>query len=116
MFASEFHPLAEISRSLKLDAAGFEIQQLASGHGAVVDLDRFSIERFATTGPIDESVHGTAHNDASRFTFDVTSVDGTTPRRELVRDVALIAGAPNAAKFESMLEHNHERRGETRPL
>jgi asparagine synthetase B (glutamine-hydrolysing) len=109
-FASEYHPLSELARKLRIDLAGaFEIEQVAAEAGMVVGIDQFGLERF-TAGDHSEAESGTEGSQTrSSWNFDVSTVVGTEPQRELVRDVALIAKAPNAAKFERLLEHNHDR-------
>jgi glucosamine--fructose-6-phosphate aminotransferase (isomerizing) len=109
-FASEYHPLSELARKLNIDTAErFEIRQLATGHGVIVGLDPFSTERFAARDHIDRVADTSASEVRTQYRFEVATVDGSGPKRELVRDVALIAKAPNAAKFERLLEHNHDR-------
>ena len=109
-FASEYHPLATLARNMKIDLAGpFVLQQVTSGSGVIVSFERFALERFLTRDHIDIESRGDKNDVPLRCAFDVRAVDGKGPQKELVRDVALIAEAANAAKFERLLEHNHER-------
>ena len=109
-FASEYHPLAELARRLKIQPGGAcELRQVAAGTGVVVNIANFSVDRFSAADHLESAPLNEAGKQQPNWRFDVSTVCGTEPRRELVRDVALIASAPNAAKYERLLEHNHER-------
>ena len=109
-FASESHPLAVLARELKLKMSGpCDLRQVPPGNGLIVNLERFAIEPFVTRDHIDVESHREMPKTRPRCVFDISSVGGEGPRKELVRDVALIARAADAAKFERLLEHNHQR-------
>jgi hypothetical protein len=114
-FASEYHPLAQLARKLGIEAGGtFELKQVAAGTGLIVEIADFSIMRFSAGDHVDAAPQPVGDARQRDWRFDVSVIGGTEPRRELVRDVAMIAMAPNAAKFEQLLEHNHERIAELR--
>ncbi len=109
-FASEYYPLAVLARKMKIGEAGpYVQQQVATGNGVIVNLERFALKPFATRDHIDLESHGETSKVRPQCTFNVSRVGGSGPERELVRDVGLIAKAASAAKFERLLEHNHER-------
>jgi asparagine synthetase B (glutamine-hydrolysing) len=114
-FASEYHPLAELVRKMDFrPGGGYEIQQVAAGTGIVVDIGEFALERFSVHEHVNSDRGTEALEPQQKWSIEVSSIDGTEPKKELVRDVALIAKAPDAAKFERLLEHNHDRVAELR--
>jgi glutamine---fructose-6-phosphate transaminase (isomerizing) len=109
-FASEYYPLAALARKMGIDLADrYVLKQVVTGSGVVVNLERFGAEPFATEDHINLECTIETSETQPGFTFDVSTVSGTSPAKELVRDVAMIAKAADAAKFEQFLEHNHER-------
>ena len=109
-FASEYHPLAVLARKMKIDLEGPNVlQQVVTGSGVIIDLEHFAVEPFASRDNIGREPCGEKSEAPPRCTFDVSTVAGTGPQKELVRDVALIAKAADAGKFERLLEDNHER-------
>jgi hypothetical protein len=108
-FASEAHPLhlvlAALSKELR---RGLEIRQLSSRTGLVLSFDGFGIEWFDFHRGGERK--GRAHPpDGKRFTIEEQAISNGRDRKALVRDVALIARAPEALQQERLLEHNHER-------
>lgn len=109
LFASEYYPLKVVAQQ-QPDMVGPEpsIQQLESGSGIILDLTRLVSQRFITaaTRPATNGSAGSAPPGAS---ITVTPVANGSRQLDLVPDVALIARAPEADRFEAMLEFNHER-------
>lgn len=109
-FASEYYPLSLLARRLGLDSDGpYRLQQVATGSGLKLDFDGFALEPFSAQDCLDREPDGKASKAPLHYKIDVSAIKGGGPKKELVRDVALIARAADATKFEKMLEHNHER-------
>ncbi|MDJ0940757.1 MAG: hypothetical protein QNJ00_13430 [Woeseiaceae bacterium] len=108
-FASEYFPLASLARRINIDIErDFALRQLPSRNGLLVNLANFNLERFTFA---DASSTASGNQPSGNWTIAVEGIEGNEPERELVRDVALIAQAADASRFEKMLERNVEKIG-----
>ena len=106
-FASEYHPLKVLAEQLSLDTSqGYKLSQVTSRTGLLVFLDKLSISHFDALR--DENARPTSVADA-KTSIRVRNISDGRSQLELVRDVADIARAAEAAKFESLLEYHHDR-------
>ncbi len=106
-FASEYHPLKVLAERLGLDTTGkYQLRQVTGGTGLICSLDGFLIRRFDAHGR--EGAGSAAAFDADTR-IKVHPISDGRPQLELVRDVADIARAPEAQRYEAMLEHHHDR-------
>ena len=106
-FASESFPLKVLVERFQLEEAqGYILRQLKSHTGIVYYLDDFLMQSFDMCGE-DISSPMISTNDGSRI--KVHQISDGKPQLELVSDVSVIAKAPEAKRYEAMLEYNHER-------
>jgi hypothetical protein len=108
-FASEYNPLQVLARKMKLDTGStFTTRQLTKDHSVILKFDPFEISNIENKNrPSD--LPERQGNIRKGYSIQIKSVSSNKPQLELVSDVALIAIAPEAAKFEAMLEFNHDR-------
>ncbi len=107
-FASEFFPLRALAERTTLRTnPEVAIGPVECGSGVIVNLESLDVTTFRTRD------HRNAHPalDHVPVPGSITVLPVVDGRRqpELVRDVALIAGAADAKRFERMLECNHDR-------
>ena len=107
-FASERWFLEEMARSVGLEKWGtFQVSPVPSGHGLVLHLDAFRVERFALTdGGRKGAPAGPA---APRFHCSTGHVSDGRPEQPLILDPAGIAGLPCASQEAAILEDNSAR-------
>jgi glutamine---fructose-6-phosphate transaminase (isomerizing) len=109
-FASEYYPLRVLGERMKLDVGGkYRIEQLEAGTGVTLEGGGFPILRFVSGEHRDDTPRCTNGRKEVDSQISVTSVGDGKPQSELVKDVALIARAPEAPRLEAMLEFNEER-------
>ena len=108
MFASEEHPLRVVADKLGLSSAEYPVGPLGNWSGLVVGLDDFTLQTFSYRAPDAAALPG-ARDDAPVLAIEVEPVDGGRGQLELVKDVAQIAVAPEAAANERLLEYHAER-------
>ena len=109
MFASQVYPLkVVVERTGGLLADGYRIAQLPCGSGVILDLATFGLERFVAAEHREDRArrNGRPHGAEA---IRVTHVSDGRLQPELVSDVAVIARAAEARRFEAMLEYDHER-------
>ncbi len=107
-FASESYFLREMAKAIGLDGNDrFEIHQVASGKGLVLDLDHFTLHPFSFSDEIRRAPTPVENKRA----YDVVTCalsDGR-PQRELILDPSVIANNPAAQAQSSLLEFNDDR-------
>ncbi len=109
-FASEYYPLRVLGERMKLDVGGkFHIEQLETGTGVTLEGEGFPISRFVSREHRDDAPRCASGRKEKDPQISVTSVGDGKPQPELVKDVALIARAPEARRLEAMLEFNEGR-------
>lgn len=111
LFASELYPLKYVAERMSIDLqAGYRIHQVDNRSGIMLDLASFGVERFATADHCQAPPAGrVGGGDRPAETIRVTPVADGGLQSELVSDVAIIARAPEAARYEAMLEFERER-------
>ena len=108
-FASESYPLRLVLKRLSSELGdGLEIRQLTSRTGLVLTFDDFRMEWFDFSRAHERS-SATPVPNGNRFSIEERSISNGQNRKTLVRDVALIARAPEALEQERMLEYNQDR-------
>jgi hypothetical protein len=108
-FASENYPLRLLSKRLSNEAReDLEIRQVRSRSGLILTFDGFGIEWFDFAHARNGS-SGTTVPTGNRLSIEERSISSGENRKTLVRDVALIARAPEAVQQQRILEHNRER-------
>ena len=106
-FASEYYPLASAAERFGLsNDDGYRVEQVSARSGLVIGLDEFDLASFEFDGE-DNAASWPERREG--HAIEVQSVQGVEPQKELVRDVAEIAAAPDARHFEKMLESNGDR-------
>lgn len=109
-FASEYYALRVLAERIKLDVGGaYHIEQLETGTGIALKGGSFPVSRFVSGQHREDAPQHTNGKKEADCEISVTSVGDGKPQPELVKDVALIARAPEAQRLEAMLEFNEER-------
>jgi hypothetical protein len=109
LFASEEYPLRVVAKRMRVAAQGeFEVRQISSWSGLVLWFDTFALQSFTYADAGGSPAPATPPWD-SCLSIEVQPVESAHEQLELVRDVAGIACAPEAARGEALLEHNRAR-------
>jgi hypothetical protein len=111
-FASEAHPLSTIAAQYQFDEQrGFRLAQVASGTGVIVGLHCLSRHNFtldvAQLKNDERSIAGSPQH--RRFPIRTVAIGNAPGDGTLIRDVRKIAAAPEAPRFERLLEFNLDR-------
>jgi glucosamine--fructose-6-phosphate aminotransferase (isomerizing) len=110
LFASQIYPLKAVAEHLKsVLGAGYRIQQVDCGSGVILNLEPFGVQRFVAADHLHATPDRGAKAEGTPGAIRITPVSDGRLQPELVADVAMIARAPEAARFEAMLEYNHDR-------
>lgn len=108
-FASEQYPLRVVANDLHIGSSNeFEIRQVVSRSGVVLNLDSFELSSFAFEEALHQDPRGTRSGERLEYRIEEIPLTDGRDQGELVLDVAHIAAAPEAVPNEGILEWNQE--------